>query len=153
MNKDISQNWAVKAITTVLDVTNQYDGDRFFTIQEGIRKATPMVLALAMIELSDVIFAVDSIPAVFGVTLDPFIVFSSNMFAILSLRSLYSFISVVMSQLKYLDKSVALVLGFIGVKMIADFQGLEISTEASLIIVASILSCGVAASFLLSDNK
>eukprot|EP01024_Parvocaulis_polyphysoides_P035899 TRINITY_DN3193_c0_g1_i1.p1 TRINITY_DN3193_c0_g1~~TRINITY_DN3193_c0_g1_i1.p1 ORF type:complete len:344 (-),score=30.65 TRINITY_DN3193_c0_g1_i1:36-1067(-) len=149
--EDLSQNWAVKTISKIFEVTNQYDGDRFFTIQEGIRKATPMVLALTMIELSDVIFAVDSIPAVFGVTLDPFIVFSSNMFAILSLRSLYGFISVVMSELKYLDKSVALVLGFIGVKMIADFQGFEISTEISLIAVASILAIGVGASFLIPN--
>eukprot|EP01025_Chloroclados_australasicus_P005070 TRINITY_DN11424_c0_g2_i2.p1 TRINITY_DN11424_c0_g2~~TRINITY_DN11424_c0_g2_i2.p1 ORF type:complete len:372 (-),score=26.76 TRINITY_DN11424_c0_g2_i2:495-1610(-) len=149
--EDLSENWAVKILSNILDVTDQYSGDRFFIIQEGIRKATPMVLALAMIELSDVLFAVDSIPAVFGVTLDPFIVFSSNMFAILSLRSLYSFVSIVMSQLKYLDKSVALVLGFIGIKMLFDFNGVNISTEISLIVVASIISVGVAASYLIPD--
>lgn len=85
----------------------------------------------------------------FGITRDPFIVYSSNMFAILSLRALYGFVSSIMSELRYLDKAVALVLGFIGAKMIADFGGFHISTQASLAVVISTLTGGVAASLLI----
>ncbi|KAL0736055.1 hypothetical protein Bca4012_012265 [Brassica carinata] len=106
-------------------------------------KATPLLLTVAVIELSDIAFAVDSIPAVFGVTRDPFIVLTSNLFAILGLRSLYTLISEGMDDLEYLQPSIAVVLGFIGCKMILDFFGFHVSTEASLGIVALSLSTGV----------
>ncbi|GBF87736.1 thylakoid membrane protein, chloroplastic [Raphidocelis subcapitata] len=117
------------------------------------RVATPLLLALAVVEISDVVFAVDSIPAVFGVTLDPFIVYTSNMMAILSLRSLYTFVSTVMQELKYLDKSVALVLAFVGAKMLLEFGDVEVPTGASLLVVAALLGGGVAASLLLPGGK
>lgn len=104
-------------------------------------------------ELSDILFAVDSVPAIFGVTLDPFIVYSSNMMAILSLRSLFQFVAVAMSNLKYLDKSVAGVLGFIGVKMVADFGGVHVDTRTSLLVVATILGGGVAASLAVKTTE
>ena len=106
---------------------------------------------MLVVELSDVVFAVDSIPAVFGVTLDPFIVYTSNIFAILSLRGLYSFVAEFMAKLHYLEKAVALVLGFIGVKIIAEFGGVVIPTSASLAVVATVLSAGVGASLLLPE--
>lgn len=115
--------------------------------------ATPLLLTLAIIEISDVVFAVDSIPAIFGVTLDPFIIYSSNLFAIMSLRSLYSFVSIVMTKLKYLEKAIGLVLGFIGAKMITDFTGsIHISTDVSLTVVAAILAGGVAISMILPEE-
>ncbi len=117
------------------------------------RAATPLLLTLAVVELSDVVFAVDSIPAVFGVTQDPFIVYSSNMFAILSLRSLYSFVSTIMSELRFLDKAVALVLAFIGGKMIAEYCGVEVPTDVSLLVVGVVLGGGVAASLALPEEK
>ncbi|KAF5200995.1 Thylakoid membrane protein terc protein [Thalictrum thalictroides] len=80
---DLSDNFIVKTCRKFIPVTNDYDGDRFITLQDGAWKATPLLLTVAVIELSDIAFAVDSIPAVFGVTRDPFIVFSSNLFAIL----------------------------------------------------------------------
>ena len=86
---------------------------------------------------------------VFGITRDPFIVYSSNMFAILSLRALYGFVSSIMSELRYLDKAVALVLGFIGAKMLADLGGYHVSTQASLAVVITTLTGGVAASLLI----
>ena len=86
---------------------------------------------------------------VFGITHDPFIVYSSNMFAILSLRALYGFVNTIMSELRYLDKAVALVLGFIGAKMLADFGGYHVPTTASLAVVISTLAGGVAASLWL----
>ena len=114
-----------------------------------------MRVVLIVVELSDVMFAVDSVPAIFGVTLDPFLVYSSNMLAILSLRALFQFVAVAMSNLRYLDKSVALVLGFIGVKMIADFGGYHIDTQESLAIVVGLLSVGVGASLIIpgGDEK
>lgn len=111
-------------------------------------QATPLLLTVAVIELSDIAFAVDSIPAVFGVTRDPFIVFTSNLFAILGLRSLYRLISEGMSDLEYLQPSIAVVLGFIGCKMILDYFGFHVSTEASLGVVATCLSAGVLLSLL-----
>lgn len=87
--QDLSDNAIVKLCNKFLNVSSNYDGDKFFTIDNGVKLATPLLLTLAVIELSDVVFAVDSIPAVFGVTLDPFIVYTSNLFAILSLRALY----------------------------------------------------------------
>ena len=86
---------------------------------------------------------------VFGITHDPFIVYSSNMFAILSLRALYGFVNTIMSELRYLDKAVALVLGFIGAKMLADFGGYHVPTTASLGVVVTTLAGGVAASLWL----
>ncbi|GJU39591.1 thylakoid membrane protein TERC, chloroplastic isoform X1 [Tanacetum coccineum] len=133
-----------------------YDGNRFFTVVNGTWKvsikrfgqATPLLLTVAVIELSDIAFAVDSIPAVFGVTRDPFIVISSNLFAILGLRSLYTLISESMSELEYLQPSIGIVLGFIGGKMILDFFGYHVSTEVSLGCVATTLSAGVLLSLL-----
>ncbi|GMH78735.1 hypothetical protein TL16_g07919 [Triparma laevis f. inornata] len=111
-----------------------------------------MLLCLVSIEISDVVFAVDSIPAVFGVTEDPLIIFSSNIFAIASLRSLYTVLSEAVKNLKYLEPAVALVLGFIGGKMIAEFGGVEVSTEASLAVVAFFLGGGVGASLILKED-
>lgn len=135
-------------------MSDRYDGVNFFsTNSAGVRVATPLLLTLAVIELSDVVFAVDSIPAVFGVTLDPFIVYTSNMFAILSLRSLYSFVSTVMTELRFLDKAVALVLGFIGVKMLLEFADVNIPTDVSLLVVGLTLGAGVGASILLPEEE
>ncbi|XP_068317955.1 thylakoid membrane protein TERC, chloroplastic-like isoform X3 [Pyrus communis] len=147
-NTDLSNNFIVKTCQRFIPVTSNYDGNQFFTFQDGVRKATPLLLTVAVIELSDIAFAVDSIPAVFGVTRDPFIVFSSNLFAIVGLRSLYTLISAGMSDLEYLQPSIAVVLGFIGCKMILDFFGFHVSTEVSLGFVATSLSAGVLLSLM-----
>ncbi|XP_019428571.1 PREDICTED: thylakoid membrane protein TERC, chloroplastic-like isoform X4 [Lupinus angustifolius] len=130
---DLSDNFVVKTCQKFIPVTRI----------KHFGQATPLLLTVAVVELSDIAFAVDSIPAVFGVTRDPFIVFTSNLFAILSLRSLYPIISEGMSDLEYLQPSIAVVLGFIGSKMILDYFGIHVSTEASLAFVASSLSLGV----------
>lgn len=174
---DLSDNAVVKLCRSVLPVSDHYSGNSFFTTPAaaaaaaaasnnggsssssaaamrswGGRVATPLLLALAVVEISDVLFAVDSIPAVFGVTLDPFIIYSSNMFAIFSLRSLYSFVSTVMTELRYLDKAVALVLAFIGAKMLAEFADIKVPTDVSLLVVGLTLGGGVAASMLLPED-
>jgi tellurite resistance protein TerC len=94
------------------------DGERFFTIQNGRRLATPLLLVLLLVEATDLIFAVDSIPAVFAVTDDPFIVFTSNVLALLGLRSLYFVLSDWVSRFHYLKHALSVVLGFVGVKML-----------------------------------
>ncbi|XP_072961296.1 thylakoid membrane protein TERC, chloroplastic isoform X2 [Typha angustifolia] len=139
---DLAENFIVKTCQKFIPVTASYDGDRFLTIQDGAWKATPLLLTVAVIELSDIAFAIDSIPAVFGVTKDPLIVFSSNLFAISGLRSLYVLISESMSDLEYLQPAIGIVLGFIGTKMILDFFGYHIPTEVSLGFVATCLSGG-----------
>ncbi|XP_016442945.1 thylakoid membrane protein TERC, chloroplastic isoform X2 [Nicotiana tabacum] len=140
---DLSDNFIVKTCQKFIPITSEYDGNRFLTLQDGVWKATPLLLTVAVVELSDIAFAVDSIPAVFGVTRDPFIVFTSNLFAILGLRSLYTLISESMAELEYLQPCIGVVLGFIGFKMILDFFGYHVSTEASLGVVATCLSAGV----------
>jgi len=140
---DLSDNFIVKTCQKFIPVTDYYDDDRFFTSQDGLWKATPLLLTLAVIELSDIAFAIDSIPAVFGVTRDPLIILSSNIFAISGLRSLYVLISESMAELEYLQPAIGIVLGFIGTKMIFDFFGYHIPTEGSLAIVTTCLSGGV----------
>ncbi|CAL5388069.1 unnamed protein product [Camellia sinensis] len=134
-DSDLSDNFIVKTCQKFIPVTSNYDGNRFITIQDGVWKATPLLLTVAVIELSDIAFAVDSIPAVFGVTRDPFVVFTSNFFAILGMPS------------------IAVVLGFIGFKMILDFFGYHVSTEVSLGFVATTLSSGVLLSLMKNSNK
>uniref|UniRef100_A0A0D6R831 Uncharacterized protein n=1 Tax=Araucaria cunninghamii TaxID=56994 RepID=A0A0D6R831_ARACU len=146
--EDLSDNFIVKTCKNFIPVTSTYDGDQFFTQSEGVRKATPLLLTVAVVELSDIAFAVDSIPAVFGVTRDPFTVFSSNLFAILGLRSLFTLISGRLSELEYLQPALGAVLGLIGCKMVADFFGYHTPTEVSLGFVATILGTGVLLSVL-----
>ncbi|KAA8518821.1 hypothetical protein F0562_016405 [Nyssa sinensis] len=145
---DLSDNFIVKTCQKFIPVTSNYDGNRFITVQDGVWKATPLLLTVAVIELSDIAFAVDSIPAVFGVTRDPFVVFTSNLFAILGLRSLYTLVSESMSELEYLQPSIGVVLGFIGCKMILDFFGYHVGTEVSLGFVATTLTTGVLLSLM-----
>jgi len=146
--EDLSNNAIVNFSKNLFSSTDKFDGDRFFTQIDGVRMATPMLLCMIAVEISDVVFAVDSIPAVFGVTENPLVVFSSNMFAIMGLRSLYIILSKAASELKYLEKAVAIILGFIGGKLIAEYFGTTISTELSLGIVVVMLGGGVAASLL-----
>jgi TerC family integral membrane protein len=152
-DEDLSDNAIVKFANNLFSSTDQFDGDNFFTEIDGIRKATPMLLCMIAVEISDVVFAVDSIPAIFGVTENPLVVFSSNMFAIMGLRSLYIILSKAASELKYLEKAVAVVLGFIGGKLIAEYLGVCISTEISLGVVVTMLGAGVAASILDKEDS
>ena len=157
--EDMSENAIVKFCSNLLPVSEEYDGDNFFTevrndeTGEMIKMATPLLLCLCVIELSDVVFAVDSIPAVFGVTQDPFIVYASNILAILGLRSLFAFVAVMVAELEYLQTAVAAVLGFVGCKMVAGFGGVEISTEASLAVVVGMLGAGVSLSLMKKGDE
>eukprot|EP00804_Cyclotella_cryptica_P029798 CCRYP_020661-RA/>CCRYP_020661-RA protein AED:0.26 eAED:0.26 QI:251/1/1/1/1/1/2/1334/375 len=146
--EDLNENAIVKFSRNLIDSVDEFDGSKFFTVVDGVKKATPLFICMIALEISDVVFAVDSVPAVFGVTSNPLVVFSSNMFAIMGLRSLYTILSKAATDLKYLEPAVGIVLGFIGSKMIAEYFGLEIPTEIALGFVALFLSGGVALSLV-----
>jgi len=139
------QSRLFRAVRRVLPSTSRLDGARFFTREGGRRVGTPLLVALVLVELSDVVFAVDSIPAIFAVTTDPYLVFTSNIFAILGLRSLYFVLAGAVVRFTYLRPSLAAVLMFVGVKMIVA-RWVELPPAASLAVVTGILSAGVAAS-------
>jgi tellurite resistance protein TerC len=133
-------------VQRVIPSTHTFDGHNFFTVENGRRVATPLFMALVLVELCDVIFAVDSIPAIFAVTTDPFIVFTSNIFAILGLRSLFFILAGMVEKFRYLKIGLAVVLVFVGAKMtLMDFY--KIPGLVSLAVILSTLAISVIASF------
>jgi tellurite resistance protein TerC len=132
------RGWAYRTLRRVLPSTPRLEGHRFFVEEAGRRVATPLFLCLVLIELSDVVFALDSIPAVLGVTLDPFVVFTSNVFAILGLRSLYFVLARLIDRFEYLPIGLSVILVFIGAKM-AVGHWLELPSALSLGVVLAIL--------------
>ena len=145
---DPDKNPLVNGLKRFMPVTNHYDGDRFFTMENGKRAATPLFVVLLIVETTDVVFAVDSIPAIFGITSDPFIVFTSNIFAILGLRSLYFALSGVMGHFLYLKTALAFILAFIGLKMLLGHSPYKIETEMALGAVVGSLLLAVLMSLL-----
>lgn len=133
-------------------VTDQLEGEKFFVVRQGVRYATPLLLVLIMVELSDVIFAVDSIPAIFAVTTDPFIVLTSNLFAILGLRAMYFFLSGVAEKFSLLQYGLAVILTFIGVKMLL-IDIWHIPTAISLGVIATILIVTLGLNHWLNTRK
>lgn len=141
------RNPVVRIFRRLMPVSETYDGDRFFTRRAGKLVATPLFLVLLTVEFTDLVFAVDSIPAIFAITPDPFIVYTSNIFAILGLRSLYFALSGVLGLFTYLKPALALVLGFVGVKMvISDY--VKISPLVSLCVIVGILGAAILLSVL-----
>ncbi len=137
-NKDVSENFAVKLFKKFVPTTHKFEGEKFFILENGVKKATPLVLALIVIEITDLVFAVDSIPAVFSVTQDAFVAFASNILAILGLRALYFVIADMVTKLRYLKPGLAAILGFIGTKMLLiDF--IKIPSSISLGVIVTIL--------------
>lgn len=142
---DPGKNFFVKILRRVIPVTDDYVGDKFFTRRNGALLATPLFLALLVIEGTDLIFAVDSIPAILAISEEPFIVYTSNIFAILGLRSLYFALSGIEKYFKYLKYGLAVILIFVAAKMsLADF--IKIPVEISLAVIAVILGISMAAS-------
>ena len=140
-------NPIVKLVRRLVPMSPRYDGKHFFTIENGKRLATPLLLVLILVEFTDLIFAVDSIPAIFGVTKDPFIVFTSNIFAILGLRSLYFLLAAVVDRFYLLKYGLALILTFVGVKMLGE-KLFHVDIVVSLAIILSILSLSIIASII-----
>jgi tellurite resistance protein TerC len=142
------RNPLVRLFKRIMPVTPEYRGEKFFVRENGIRMATPLFVVLLLVEISDLIFAVDSIPAIFAVTTDPFIVYTSNVFAILGLRSLYFALSGVMDKFHYLKIGLGVVLSFVGVKMILAHTAWKIDTLVSLGVIVLILGASVVMSLL-----
>ncbi len=136
---DATENWSIKLLKRIIPTTNKISGSNFFIKENGIRKATPLFLALVVIEVTDLVFAVDSIPAVFAVTQDAFVAFASNILAILGLRALYFVLADWVTKLRYLKPGLAAILGFIGVKMLlVDF--IKIPSWVSLLVIFAVLT-------------
>ena len=133
-----------------LRLSRDYHGERFFVRKEGKLFATPLFLVLLVVEITDVTLAIDSIPAIFGITRDPFIVYTSNVFAILGLRALYFLLAGFLNRLRFLTAGLAFVLSFIGAKMIVE-PWLHIPSHISLLVVAGILLLALAASLLFPE--
>jgi tellurite resistance protein TerC len=132
---DPEKNWVIRSIRRVLPVTKQYERDRFFTVQQGKLWVTPLLIALLAVESSDVIFAVDSIPAIFAITPDPFIVYTSNIFAMLGLRALYFAVSGFMQQFHFLHYGFASIITILGIKMLlTNFLKIPIAFSLALIV-------------------
>ena len=146
------QNPVVRLVTRFFPVVRHYDEEKFFTTIDGKRVGTLLLLVLMVVEVTDLVFAVDSIPAIFAITTNTFIVYTSNVFAILGLRSMYFLLAGVVEKFRYLRTGLAIVLTFIGVKMLLVAVGIHIPIKLSLVFVAVVLAGSVVASLLLAPE-
>jgi tellurite resistance protein TerC len=145
-------NPALKVVRRLIPSTTRYDGQNLFTRIDGKKLATPLLAVLVVIETSDVVFAVDSIPAILAVSREQFIVFSSNAFAILGLRSLYFLLADLRDRFDYLQQGLAVILAFVGIKMILANQ-YHIDTVYSLLFIAVVLATAILVSWFVDRNK
>lgn len=143
---DAKQNWSVRLLRRFVPTSEQFHGRRFFVTENGRKVATPLFLALLVIEATDLVFAVDSIPAVFAVTNDAFVAFASNILAILGLRALYFVLADWVGKLRYLKPGLAAVLGFIGLKMLVSGV-FPIASWISLLVITAILTTAALSSW------
>ena len=146
------QNPLVRIVTRFLPISRHYEEEKFFTKTNGKRTGTLLLLVLAVVEVTDLVFAVDSIPAIFAVTTNTFIVYTSNVLAILGLRSMYFLLAGVVEKFRYLRFGLAIVLTFIGLKMLAGAIGFHIPIKISLVFVALVLVGSVVASLVVSPE-
>jgi tellurite resistance protein TerC len=149
---DLEQNSVLKFARKHLRITDGFQGEKFSVMQNGVRYFTPLFLVLLMVEISDVIFAVDSIPAIFAITTDPFIVFTSNIFAIMGLRALYFLLADMADRFHLLKYGLAFLLVFIGGKMLVAYW-MHVPTTVSLLVIATILTSSIIASLLVTKPK
>ena len=149
---EIEQNPVMRLARRFLPLTSRLDGQRFWTIENGKRVATPLFLALLLVEFADLVFAIDSIPAIFAITDDPFIVYTSNVMAILGLRSMYFLLAGIVHRFVYLKPALALVLVFVGGKMML-IDVFKVPTPVSLGVIATLIGGAVALSLLRPPRK
>lgn len=152
---DPSANPLVRIFKKMMPVTPDYRGDKFFIVEQGKRFATPLFIVLLVIETSDLVFAVDSIPAIIGISRDPFIVYTSNVFAILGLRSLYFALAGIMNLFHYLKYALAFILSWVGFKMLVSHTVFKVPIAVSLGVIVAALAISIIASLLwpLPDDK
>ncbi|HAX47978.1 MAG TPA: TerC family protein [Ignavibacteria bacterium] len=149
------QNKVLRLFKRFYKVTTDYHGDHFFVKRDGVKYATPLFVCLIVIESTDLVFAIDSIPAIFAITTDPFIVFSSNILAVLGLRSMYFLLSAIADKFEFVKKGVGIILCYVGVKMLVPiaFPGYHIPVFISLIVIISVLVLSVIISIILNKQK
>ena len=152
------ENPVLRLLRRLVPLTEEYHGQRFFIRKAGQLVATPMLAVLVVVETTDVVFAVDSVPAILGITTDPFIVFTSNVFAILGLRALYFLLAGMIRALDYLSMGLGIILALVGLKMVSkiplkEFFHYELPTVISLAVIALVLIVAVAASLLLPPRE
>ncbi|MFZ5894557.1 MAG: TerC family protein [Myxococcota bacterium] len=146
-NVDPEDNIALKLARRFLRTTNEYNGDHFFVVKDGVRYATPLFLVLVVVEFTDLLFAVDSVPAVLAISSDVYVVYTSNIMAILGLRALYFVLSGMMGRFHHLGKGLAVILLFIGAKLVSS-SFIEIKPLASLAVIVTVLTISIVASLL-----
>ena len=146
------KSFVYKSLKKIMPISNHMDKEHFFVKRRHIRAATPLFVALVVIEVMDVIFAIDSVPAILAITSDPFLVFSSNIFAILGLRSMYFFLANMLAKFSYLEYSLIAILSFVGLKMLLhDF--IEIPEWGSLAFIAVSLLAGIIVSLKINKDE
>ena len=146
------KSFVFRQIKKIYPITGSIQGDDFFVKRMGIKAATPLFVALIVIELTDILFALDSIPAILAITADPFIVFSSNIFAILGLRSMYFLISRMLAKFRYINYSLVVILAFVGIKMLASHY-IHLPEWVSLTVISAALVGGVVASLTIPEKE
>ncbi|PKB00528.1 tellurite resistance protein TerC [Flavobacteriaceae bacterium MAR_2009_75] len=149
---DPKNSWVFRQVKKIFPITGTLHGHDFFVKRMGVNAATPLFMALIVIELTDVLFALDSIPAILAITADPFIVFSSNILAILGLRSMYFLISRMLEKFRYINYSLVVILAFVGLKMLFSHQ-IELPEWVSLTVIAVSLLAGILASLFLPQKE
>jgi len=143
--EDVAHNPVMRLAVKLLPLTSRYDGQKFWTIENGRRVATPLFLALLVVEASDIVFAVDSIPAIFAVTREPFLVYTANAFAVLGLRSLYFLLADLLPRFRYLRFGLAAILVFVGAKMLL-IEVVHLHPALSLGVIVLLLGTSIVAS-------
>ncbi len=145
-------SFVFRQVKKIYPLTTALQGNRFFVRRMGIKAASPLFVALIIIELTDILFALDSIPAILAITADPFIVFSSNILAILGLRSMYFLISRMLAKFRYINYSLVVILAFVGLKMLFSHQ-LHLPEWLSLTVIVVALASGILSSLLIPEAK
>jgi len=150
--RDFAEGWVMRMCRRILPITPEFHGEHFKVRIDGRWMLTPLALTMIVIEVTDLIFAADSIPAIFAITRDPFIVYTSNICAILGLRSLYFLLAGLMERFIYLRTGLAFVLGFVGIKMIVADQ-FHVPTGVSLVVIVIILAITITASMIVTRKR
>lgn len=148
---DPKESWVFRQIKKVYPITGTIQGNHFFVKRMGIKAATPLFVALIVIELTDILFALDSIPAILAITADPFIVFSSNILAILGLRSMYFLISRMLDKFRFINYSLVIILAFVGLKMLFSSY-IHLPEWVSLTVISAALVGGIVASLVIPEK-
>ncbi|WP_010249157.1 TerC family protein [Acetivibrio cellulolyticus] len=152
-NPDFENNKIIKVLGKIIPITDKLEGEKFFVRKNKILYATPLFAILILIEFTDIIFAIDSIPAIFSITLDPRIVYTSNIFAILGLRNMYFVLGKLHEKFEYVKYGVALILAFTGVKLLVEFFEIHIPIGWSLGIIFTVMIGSVIASVLFTSKS